>query len=59
MLFNFFFNRRLPIENAAGGFIVAEATISGKKKEAAHHCALEACRILDRAGLLKQSNQGS
>lgn len=49
---------RLPIENAGGGYVIAEATVSGKKKDAVFQCALEACRILDRSGMLKQSNQG-
>ncbi|XKL62550.1 hypothetical protein PGB90_002383 [Kerria lacca] len=49
----------LPIENSTGGCIVAEAVVSGKKKEATYQCALEACRILDRNGLLKKTTQES
>lgn len=49
----------LPIDTASGDFMPVEASVSGKKKEAVVACALEACRTLDRLGLLRQSQQES
>ena len=57
LAFGFWFNHRLPIEDASGEEIFAEGT-STKKKDAVVACAYEACRIIDAHGMLRNAMHG-
>ena len=54
-----FLAHRLPVDGCNGVSLVAEATVTGRKKEAVVACALEACRLLDVHGLLHASKHGT
>ena len=47
----------LPVQSAGGEMVVAKATVKGKRREAIVQSALEACRLLDVYGMLKQASQ--
>jgi len=50
--------RSLPLDAPGGTTVFAEVDMKGKKKEVVAQCALKACQILDKYGVLRQSHQG-
>ncbi|XP_035824464.1 kanadaptin isoform X2 [Aplysia californica] len=49
----------LPVDGPNGEELVAEVVVSGKRKDAVIACALEACRMLDKLGMLRSSKHES
>ncbi|RUS69568.1 hypothetical protein EGW08_022669 [Elysia chlorotica] len=49
----------LPVDGPNGEDLIAEVVVSGKRKDAVVACALEACRMLDKYGLLRSSTHES
>ncbi|XP_069811496.1 kanadaptin isoform X2 [Dendropsophus ebraccatus] len=45
---------KLPVDDSSGKQLVAEVIHSGKKRDAMRLCCMEACRMLDMRGLLRQ-----
>nr|XP_026694178.1 LOW QUALITY PROTEIN: kanadaptin [Ciona intestinalis] len=45
----------MPVDTPSGKPIFAEASVTGKRRDAMNNCALEACRILDKHGMFRQS----
>ncbi|XP_028417838.1 kanadaptin-like isoform X2 [Dendronephthya gigantea] len=50
---------RLPVDGPNGSAVFAEASVTGRKKDAVKECANEACKMLDAYGLLRQSSHES
>lgn len=48
----------MPVDGPNGSAVYAEASVTGRKKEAVRECANEACKMLDAYGILRQSNHG-
>ncbi|XP_071996035.1 kanadaptin [Engystomops pustulosus] len=45
---------KLPVDDSSGKQLTAEVVHTGKKKDAMRLCCMEACRMLDMRGLLRQ-----